>query len=133
MSLQSEMFMPERVKLGMQPILNKELYYQGNNGNEVGEDEYLWAYQNPFDEYRYMENRIHGKIADKSNNSFSPYTQARFFDSLPNWGKEFSEAKNVSKKYLAAKVEDAYTAQFKINVRAVRPLPYRAIPAEVLI
>ena len=132
MSLQSEMFMPERVKLGMQPILNKELYYQGNNGNEQGEDEYLWAYQNPFDEFRYMENRIHGKIADKSNNSFSPYTQARFFDSLPNWGKEFSEAKNISKKYLASGVEDAYTAQFSINIRAVRPLPYRAIPAEVL-
>lgn len=132
LSLQSELFMPIRVKLGMQPILNKELYYQGNNGNEPGEDNYLWAYQNPFDEYRYMENRIHGKIADKNNKSFSPYTQARIFDSLPNWGREFSEANNVSKKYLASGKEDAYTAQFKINVRAVRPLPYKAIPAQVL-
>lgn len=131
-SLQSEKFMPERAKLGMQPIYNKEIYYAGNNGSSSGEDNYLWAYQNPFDYLRYMPNKIHGKIADFSNNSFYPYTQARHFTQLPNWGRAFSNAKNVSKDYLFAPLEDAYTAQFNINIRAVRPLPYRAIPAELI-
>lgn len=92
----------------------------------------MWAYQNPFDYLRYMPNRIHGKIADPENKSFFPYTQSRKFDSLPNWGRGFSVADDVRKDYLFAKNEDAYSAQFSINVRAVRPLPYKPIPAEII-
>lgn len=131
-SLQSDKWLPERVKLGMQPIYNKELYYAGNNGSSSGQDNYLWAYQNPFDYLRYMPNKIHGKIADSSNNTFFPYTQSRNFNALPNWGRSFSEAKDVRKSYLFAPTENAYSAQFGINIRAVRPLPYKAIPAEII-
>lgn len=131
-SMQSEMFLPDRAKLGMQPIYNKELYYAGNNGSSEGDDNYLWAYQNPFDEFRYMQNKIHGKIADSSNLSFFPYTQAQKFNSLPNWGRAFSEANNVRKDYLAAPSEDAYSGQFKFNIRAVRPLPYYSQPAQII-
>lgn len=127
--LQSEMYLPERARLGLQPILNQELYYQGDNGSEQGEDKYLWAYQNPFDDYRYLPNRIHGKIADPDNKTFFPYTQSRKFSGLPNWGFNFSEAVDVRKDYLYSKSESAYSAQFGINIRAVRPLPYKPIPA----
>lgn len=133
-SLQSEKYLPERALLGLQPILNKELYYAGNNGNSLGDDNYLWAYQNPFDWLRYMPNKIHGKIADSTNNSFFPYTQSRKFTSLPNWGPAFANASpsNVRKDYLFAPSEDAYSAQFKFNIRAVRPLPYKATPAQLV-
>lgn len=131
-SVQGEKFMPERVLLGMQPILNKELYYAGNNGDSQGDDNYLWAYQNPFDWLRYIPNHIHGKIADKNNKSFYPFTQARTFTQLPNWGREFSSTNDVRKDYLTAPLEDAYSAQFSINIRAVRPLPYKAIPAKLV-
>lgn len=131
-SLQSDKWLPERVKLGMQPIYNRELYYAGNNGSSSGQDNYLWAYQNPFDYLRYMPNKIHGKIADSSNNTFFPFTQSRNFNALPNWGRSFSEAKDVRKSYLFAPTENAYSAQFGINIRAVRPLPYKAIPAQII-
>lgn len=131
-SLESDKYKPERARLGMQPILNKELYYAGNNGNDSGEDNYLWAYQNPFDYLRYLPNKIHGKIADTSNKSFFPYTQSRKFDSLPNWGRNFTEAKDVRKDYLFAKTESAYSAQFSMNIRAVRPIPYKGQPAQIL-
>ena len=131
-SVQSEKWLPERVLLGMQPIYNKELYYAGNNGNSQGDDNYLWAYQNPFDHLRYIPNHIHGKIADSSNKSFYPFTQARHFTQLPNWGRDFSSTNDVRKDYLVAKTEDAYSAQFSINVRSVRPLPYKAIPAKLV-
>lgn len=131
-SVQGEKFMPERVLLGMQPILNKELYYAGNNGDSQGDDNYLWAYQNPFDWLRYIPNHIHGKIADTTNKSFYPYTQARHFTQLPNWGRSFSSTGDVRKDYLTSSTEDAYSAQFSINVRAVRPLPYKAIPAKLV-
>ena len=130
--MESDKYKPERARLGMQPILNKELFYAGNNGNDVGDDNYLWAYQNPYDWLRYLPNKIHGKIADTTNKSFFPYTQSRKFTQLPNWGRSFSEAKNVRKDYLYAPIEDAYSAQFSMNIRAVRPIPYKATPAQII-
>ena len=132
-SLESDKFKPDRAKLGMQPIYNKELFYGGNNGSDSGEDNYLWAYQNPFDYLRYNQNEIHGKIADSSNKSFYPFTQARKFNSLVNWGRNFSEAKDVRKDYLAGgSSEDAYIMQTKFDIRCVRELPYKAIPAQIV-
>lgn len=132
---QSDLVLPDRTKLGMQPILNQELFLQSydvvdDDGNPVNEN--LWAYQDVFDDYRYMSNKIHGKIADSTSETFFPYTQSRKFDELPNWSREFVNATDVRKDYLAAPSEDAYTAQFSIDVRAVRPLPYKAVPAEII-
>lgn len=126
---QSDFFLPGREKLGMQAILNQELYYQ--NGNTESNND-LWAYQDRFDELRYLPNRIHGQIADPAKRSFYPYTQSRKFTQLPNFSKEFANANNVRKDYLAAPSEDAYTAQFSIDIRCVRALTYRANPAEVI-
>lgn len=132
-SLETDKFKPDRAKLGMQPILNRELFYAGNNGSSVGEDNYLWAYQNPFDHLRYNQNEIHGKIADSSNNSFYPFTQARHFTQLVNWGRNFSEAKDVRKDYLVGgSAENGYILQTKFNIRCVRELPYKAIPAQII-
>lgn len=132
-SLETDKFKPDRAKLGMQPILNKEIFYSGNNGSESGEDNYLWAYQNPFDHLRYNQNEIHGKIADSSDNSFYPFTQARHFTQLVNWGRNFSEAKDVRKDFLVAgSAENGYILQTKFNIRCVRELPYKAIPAQII-
>ena len=136
---QSQMLLPDRAKLGMQPILNQELYFQAytvvdSDGNPVNEN--LFAYQDVFDDYRFMNNRIHGQIADipytghTGSETFSPFTQARHFTSLPNWSYEFAAATDVRKDYLAAPSEDAYSAQFAVDVRAVRPLPAQSVPLQ---
>lgn len=127
-SIQSEEFLPNRDKMGMRPILNQEIFLSGTKAT----DEDLFAYQNPFDEFRYCANEIHGQIADSSKASFFPYTQARKFDSTPNWNANFVTADNVRKDYLSAPVEDAYTMQVRFDIRAVRPLSYVAAPAEVI-
>ena len=132
-SLQSDLYLPERAKLGLRPILNQELFFQGNNSaDNVNGDKYLWAYNNPFDELRYSPNEIHGKIADPANLSFAPYTQARFFSELPYWGKEFARADDVRHDYLVAPSENAYTAQFHFSIRSIRPLPYKPVPAKMI-
>ncbi|MEM3714104.1 MAG: major capsid protein [Nitrososphaeria archaeon] len=127
-SLQSDMYLPERARLGMREILNKELYFTGDP--EVDND--LFAYQTPYDELRYKNSVIHGKIADPSSLSFFPYTQSRKFDTLPTYSQSFARAKNVRKDYLAAPTEVAYTAQFDIQCRAVRPIPYNPVPAQII-
>lgn len=127
---QSDMFLPERAKLGLRPILKKELYATGSQEN----DEDLWAWQNPFDEYRYIPNKIKGKLADPTELNFYPYTQSRHFsgETTPEYGAVFAEAKDVRKDYLNAPSEVAFTAQYKLDIRAVRPLPYKPVPADIL-
>lgn len=126
--MESDFFLPERAKLGLKAILNKELYFSGI----PEEDNKLFAYQDQFDELRFQPNKIHGKIAAANNKSFYPYTQARKFDGLPNYGVQFATAFNVRKDYLAAKDEDAYAVQFCIGCRSVRELPYQSRPASII-
>lgn len=125
---QSEEFITGRDKMGLIPILNKELFVSG----DTAKDNDLFAYQNPFDEYRYKPSRIHGKIADPSSKSFFPYTQSRKFDSTPTYSRSFFKADDVRKDYLTAPTEDAYSAQFKFSIRAVEPLSYTGSPAPIV-
>lgn len=124
---QSDFFLPERAKLGLRPTLKKEIFMSGTS-----EDDDLFNYQNVFDEYRYLPNRIKGKIANKDFKSFYPYTQSRDIEETPEFNAGFVEANNVRKDYLQAPSEVAFTAQFKIQDRCVRALPYKGIPADIL-
>lgn len=121
---QAELYLPERAKMGLQPIKNEEIYFTGDTSS----DNDLFGYQNPFDDLRYMQNRICGKVADMEALSFAPFTQARDFSSLPTLSQSFAVANDVRKDYLFAPIENAYLFQFAFDVRAVRALPYKAIP-----
>lgn len=125
---QAEEFLPDRDKLGLTAIFNKELYISGNRDT----DNDVFAYQNPFDEYRYKENVISGKIADSTNRSFFPYTQARMFGSTPTYSESFFCADDVRKDYLASPTEDAYSGRIRFNIRAVEPLSFSGAPAPVI-
>lgn len=124
---QTDMYIPERARLGAVPLLNHELFFDTSSSNDnLG----LWAYTNPFDEYRYIPNRLSGRIADKSDNSYKIYTQARFFDSLPPLNRQFAETDDVRHDYLYAGTnEPAFTAQFKFNISSLRNLTYKPVPA----
>lgn len=132
--LQSEFYLPERSKLGLTPILNEELFYDPSDSQAVPEmkNKYLWAYQNPFDDLRYQANRITGSIANPNSIDFTPYTQSRIFAQLPTWSHDFIQASKIRKDYLSAPSEFAYTAQFRLGINAVRPLPYKPVPASIL-
>ncbi len=125
---QAEEFLPDRDKLGLTAIFNKELYVSGSKDT----DNDVFAYQNPFDEYRYKENVISGKIADSTNRSFFPYTQARIFGSTPTYSESFFKADDVRKDYLASPTEDAYSGRIRFNIRAVEPLSFTGNPSPVI-
>lgn len=125
---QDEEFLPGRDKMGLVPIYNRELFVSGNS-NVDGD---LFAYQDSYDEFRYKDNRIGGKIADASNKSFSPYTQARFFANSPKYSSAFMSSKNIRKDYLSAPIEDAYTGRFEFSIRAVQPITFKGNPAPVI-
>lgn len=127
-SLQSDFFIPGRDKLGLTPILNSELFYS----NASASNQSLFAYQDPFDELRYVENKISGKIADPASSSYFPYTQARNFANLPVWSTDFLQASNVRKDYLASSDDPMCMAQFHFDIRAVLPIAYYSKPANIV-
>lgn len=120
-----DFYLPDRAKLGMQAILNKEIY----NDPTSGDNDKVFAYQNRFDELRYNQNEVHGKLADPNNNSFFPYIQTRYFEACPTLSPEFlTTESNISKDWLTSVDEVPYIYQIAFNLRGVRPLPYRAEP-----
>lgn len=136
---QEDFYLPQRARMGLTGIANRELmwtYSEHQAGEHIfrGLDNLgLFAYQTPYDELRYCSNRISGKIADPNEKSFYPYTQARTFSTRPKYNQEFAQANKVRKDYLAGdQSEVAYTAQFSLGIRAVRPIPYNPEPAQIL-
>ena len=122
---QEDFYLPTRAGLGPQGIYKGELYFSGN----PTEDEKLFAYQDRYDELRYRSNEIHGKVADSTNLSFYPYTQARAFSQAPSFNYSFvSTRKTIRKDWLSAPNEVPYLVQVANRVRAVQPMPYKAIP-----
>lgn len=129
-----DFFLPERAQLGMQGVLEKEIYNQDDSQEESNNK--LFCYQNIFDELRYRANEVHGDVADVAagsgtvGESFSPYIQTRFFQSAPTLTPSFlTTENNISNTWLSAKDEPPFIVQIANKVQAVRPVPYRAKPA----
>lgn len=121
-----DFYLPDREGLGMQAILNKEIYNDPSDSDNDG----VFGYQNRFDEMRYRANEVHGKVADKDSRSFFPYIQTRFFNSRPTLTPEFLTTKdNIPKDWMTSVSEVPYIVQFANRISAIRPISYRATPA----
>lgn len=129
-----DFYLPERAQLGMQGVLEKEIYNQTDDKEE--ENNKLFGYQNIYDELRYRANEVHGEVANvdsasgTAGASFSPYIQTRYFKSAPTLTPSFLTMEdNINNSWLSAKDEPPFIVQVANKVQAVRPVPYRAKPA----
>ena len=122
---QEEFYLPERAGLGPQAVTVKEIYYSAQDPDK------LLSYQDRYDEYRYRQNIVSGKVSDPNNLTFFPYTQARYFGSEPTLSQSFVTTKgNVRHdSFYAGTNEVPFVMQVASKVRAVRPLPYKSIPS----
>lgn len=129
-SLQEDFYIPERAGLSPRAILNQEIYF---DPKDVEQNNDMFAYQDIWDEMRFRSNEIHGEIANPDNLSFFPLTQARYFKDLPTYSQSFmtTEGTNMRTDWLSAPNEIPFAVQVANKIRAVRPLPYHAQPAEL--
>lgn len=123
-----DFYLPERAKLGMDAILNGEIYYQGIDSTDTNKQ--VFGYQNRFDYMRYRYNETHGAVAEtSSNNGFHELIQQRVFKNLPSLTPSFlTTSGNIDKSW--ATVIDGHIDDFFVQVNnqclALRPLPYKA-------
>ncbi len=124
-----DFYYPTLAHISEQPILNKEIYALGDDGDEV------FGYQEAWADYRYKPNRVSGQFRSGVTNSLDIWHYADFYNSTPrlsaDWIKDNS-AVNVNRT-LAVKMEK--DDQIRMDVRfecvSIRPMPVTSIPGLV--
>lgn len=124
-TVSDDFYLPERAVLGMEAILNQEIFYKPD-----GYVDPVFGYQQRFDYMRYRYNEVHGKVADPTNESYNPYIEQRFFAQCPTLTPSFLSMKGtIDAKWRTERTDGvSYFVQILNNHMATRPLPYKAEP-----
>ena len=118
-----EFFLPEKSGLGMEAILNDEIFYTGDENGKL-----VFGYQNRLDYMRYRQNEVHGKVSDPNNESYPPYIEQRRFKSCPTLTPSFLSMKGTIEGAWRSDKTDGVSYLVQILNRNImyRPLPYSA-------
>ena len=85
-------YWPTFSHLGMQGILNKEIYAQGDtvlDGDGIVVDDKIFGYIPRYDEYRFKNSLITGRFRSSYSQSLDAYHYSQYFGSLPQLNDEF--------------------------------------------
>ncbi len=132
---QEDFYFPEDEGLGLEEILNRELYVSGNDSTD--KDLFGWNERNT--EYKTLSNKAKGFFAlpfgeiDQENIGYrdlSAYSQARTFGETPKLSMKFAAMgpTTVRRDMLAAPSFPMFRCSFATKVRAVRPMSYKNVP-----
>ena len=119
-------YFPVFANISEQPILNQEIYAQGNT-----EDTEVFGYQEAWAEYRYVPNRVSGAMRSNYAQTLDSWHLADDYSSLPILGSEWIQETQVNiDRTLAVQssVEDQFFGDFYFVNKATRPMPMYSIP-----
>lgn len=119
-------YLPPFAHLGMQGILNKELYCQGPsvvdaNGDVV--DEQVFGYTPIYDELRHIPSRVHADF----KGTMDYWSLWRKFNSLPQLNQTFIEC-DPDNRIWSVPTGDHFMVQIVHHVAALRRLPKYGTP-----
>jgi hypothetical protein len=121
-----DFYFPVFSHLGEQPVLNKEIYFQG-----TAADNNVFGYQERWAEYRYHPTRISGLFRSTTTGTIDGWHLAQRFTNLPTLNATFIE-ENVPMSRVLAVGAEANGQQFifdsLIRISATRPLPMFSVP-----
>ncbi|WNK13578.1 MAG: major capsid protein [Microvirus sp.] len=125
-STRYDFYFPVFAMLGEQPVLNQEIYYQGN-----ATDTSVFGYQERWAEYRYHPTRISGLFKSTSAGTIDGWHLAQRFTSLPTLNDTFIQDNPPMSRVLAVGAaangqQFIFDSVFHIN--ATRPLPMFSVP-----
>lgn len=122
-----DFYSPEFANLSMQATLNKEIFYSDDDDwNNTP-----WGYTGAFDELRSVPNRIAGDLLNENYTDLSKWVLRRKFtnDNKPAMNSAFlSLHDNVDMDAWSVPGMPKFMLQCANYVKAVRPMPYVAIP-----
>ncbi len=112
-------FTPQFEHIGEQAVLNKELYFQGNETT----DSQVFGYLPRYAEYKYTNDEIHGEFRD----TLKYWTLARSFSSQPTLSTEFIQC-SPSNEIFAMPDEQNLLVQIHHNILAKRKMSVYSTP-----
>lgn len=116
-----DFFTPELANIGMQEVLQQELFATADNVNEV------FGYSERYQEYRYQK----PLVTSEFRTTLNFWNMARLFANAPNLNAEFIDMANAVDDFKRPfQVQDnsahAFVCMLKNHIRAYRPIPKRA-------
>lgn len=114
-----DFFTPELANIGMQEVLERELYFTPTNGNSI------FGYSDRYAEYRYNQPKVTGEF--RSTLSF--WNMARHFDAPPVLNASFIDMSSSQKAFFrpfSSQTTHQYLMMLRNNIKAYRPVPKRA-------
>lgn len=120
-----DFYVPTFANLGSQPIINEEIYAQGNS-----EDTDVFGYQEAWSEYRMEPNLCTGLLNPAKQNSLGFWDLANNFASLPTLGQEFIEQDRnaIARCLTTGENGPDFIGDFAFFETVVRPMPLYSIP-----
>lgn len=118
---------PMLANLGEQPVLNQEIYAQGNK-----KDEEVFGYQEAWADYRYHTNMVTSEMRSTYAQSLDAWHYADHYTSLPtlssDWIKEGSE--NIARTLAVEDTNHSYQfiCNFYFDQTWTRPMPIYSVP-----
>lgn len=118
---------PMLANLGEQPVLNQEIYAQGNE-----KDEEVFGYQEAWADYRYRTNMVTSEMRSTYAQSLDAWHYADHYTSLPtlsnDWIKEGSE--NIARTLAVEDTSHSYQfiCNFFFDQTWTRPMPIYSVP-----
>lgn len=118
---------PMLANLGEQPVLNQEIYAQGNT-----QDEEVFGYQEAWADYRYRTNMVTSEMRSTYKQSLDAWHYADHYTSLPklssDWIKEGSE--NIARTLAVEDTNHSYQfiCNFYFDQTWTRPMPIYSVP-----
>lgn len=114
-----DFFTPELANIGMQEVLERELYFTATNENSI------FGYSDRYAEYRYNMPKVTGEF--RSTLAF--WNMARQFDAPPVLNSSFIDMSSSEKAFyrpFSSQKTHQFLMMLRNNIKAYRPVPKRA-------
>lgn len=117
-------YWPVLANIGEQPILNKEIYAQGNT-----KDEEAFGYQEAWADYRYKPSKVTGLFRSNAQQSLDAWHYAQDYNKLPTLSTAWMEQGDTEmKRTLARSDQPDFIADFYFMNKTTRCMPVYSIP-----
>ncbi|AXL14602.1 major capsid protein [Microviridae sp.] len=125
-----DFFWPALAQIGEQEILNKEIYAQGSQVTENGDDD-VFGYQERYAEYRYKPSTIHGQFRSNSDTPLDAWHLSQQFADLPTLSSNFITDQPPIDRVVAVPSEPQFIADFYHRLNCARPMPLFGVPGNM--
>lgn len=121
-----DFYWPALANIGEQPVLNKEIYAQGD-----GTDDEVFGYQEAWADYRYKPSFVTGEMRSNYATSLDSWHLADDYAALPQLGDSWivEDSSNVNRVIaVSEQLANQLFGDFYFQCKCTRPMPLYSIP-----